>query len=108
MTDCTYPDHTGDRSLPDTEFDRRHGLWCKACVRLNSRQRYAQKKREQRLEDKRLEVMWDCTCPLCGETHRMKLFWTGPTKPRKFCPSCLQLDVQNWDYAEHRTVVHLY
>ena len=30
----------------------------------------------------------ECICPKCGENHKMKLFWVGKSKPRKFCPKC--------------------
>jgi hypothetical protein len=30
----------------------------------------------------------ECICPKCGIVHRMKLFWSGRGKPKKYCPPC--------------------
>jgi hypothetical protein len=30
----------------------------------------------------------ECICPKCGTGHRMKLFWSGRGKPKKYCPPC--------------------
>lgn len=30
--------------------------------------------------------MTECICPKCGATHELLIFWTGTSKPRKFCP----------------------
>ena len=29
--------------------------------------------------------IWACICPRCGQTHKLKLFWTGNGVPKKFC-----------------------
>lgn len=30
----------------------------------------------------------ECICPKCGVSHRMKLFWSGRGKPKKYCQPC--------------------
>ena len=30
----------------------------------------------------------ECICPKCGIGHKMKLFWSGRGKPKKYCPPC--------------------
>ena len=34
------------------------------------------------------EVSTECVCPKCGKKHMMKIFYTGTTKPRKYCKEC--------------------
>jgi transposase-like protein len=29
-----------------------------------------------------------CTCPKCGREHKVRLFWSGKTKPKIFCQDC--------------------
>jgi len=32
--------------------------------------------------------MLECICPKCGVEHNLRIFWTGKTKPKKFCKEC--------------------
>ena len=32
--------------------------------------------------------MTDCICPKCGVEHSIRMFWTGKSKPKKFCKDC--------------------
>lgn len=33
----------------------------------------------------------ECICPRCRTTHKVYMFWTGKSKPRKYCEKCKDL-----------------
>ncbi len=44
-----------------------------------------------------------CVCPKCGGGHRMRLFWTDDTTPKKFCDACKKVidKIRNYDIVDH-------
>lgn len=38
------------------------------------------------------QVLTECYCPCCEKTHKIKLYWTGRYKPRKFCHCCKEVN----------------
>ena len=58
-------------------------------------------------ETKSVNAVIECICPKCENTHKMRLFWTGTTIPKMYCPSCKQsfndnLEMQDPDrYVRH-------
>lgn len=58
--------------------------------RVTSRYLKERRQRMQNRSDTRKGpyTLWQCTCPRCGTTHTLRLFWSGIGTPRKFCQEC--------------------
>ena len=47
------------------------------------------------------EKMTVCVCPLCGEKHKMWLFWRGRGIPRKHCEVCKHNRIERHNFPEY-------
>jgi len=46
-----------------------------------------------------------CICPRCGNSHRLRLFWTGRGVPRKYCQSCQKaVNYNEYEYINEKTL----
>jgi len=52
---------------------------------------------DEYLNEVKIEIT--CTCPKCGVSHVMKIFWTGTGTPRKYCRECNKY-VKNYYHSE--------